>query len=83
MVLDVVPLSRSSLERGCRRILGRSPNQEINRIRIDRVCDLLRETDLNLEQIARQSGFNTPQYLLQVFRKTMRATPGSYRRQQR
>lgn len=80
-ILAAVPLSRSSLERGCRRILGRSPNEEINRIRIDRVCTLLQETDLSLKQIAQQSGFNTTQYLLQVFRKSMGVTPGSYRKQ--
>lgn len=79
-ILKVVPMSRSSLERGCRSVLGRSPNEEINRVRIDYVCDLLRETDLSLEQISRRSGFNTAQYMLQLFKQTKGITPGAYRR---
>lgn len=82
-VLEAVPLSRSSLERGCREILGRSPNREINRVRLQSACELLRETDLNLEQIALRTGFTTPQYLVQLFRRSMGTTPGVYRRQSR
>ncbi|NOY42588.1 MAG: substrate-binding domain-containing protein [Planctomycetes bacterium] len=80
-ILEVVPISRSSLERGCRTVVGRSPNEEINRVRIHHVCDLLRETDLSLEHIAHRSGFNTSQYMLQLFKRTMGVTPGTYRRQ--
>jgi len=79
-ILMKVPISRSTLERGFRQLLGRSPNQEIVRVKIERVCQLLRETDLNLDQISRRTGFNTPQYMLEVFRKQMRMTPGAYRR---
>ena len=80
-VLSVVPISRSSLERNFRQLLGRSPNQEINRVRVERVSQLLRETDSNLDQIARRTGFSTPQYLLHVFRKATGKTPGEYRRE--
>jgi len=79
-VLKVVPISRSTLERSCRRLLGRSPNAEINRIRIEQVHTLLRDTDLNLDQIAARTGFKTSQYMLEVFRKATGVTPGAYRR---
>jgi AraC-like DNA-binding protein len=79
-VLKVVPISRSTLERSCRRWLGRSPNEEIVRVRIERVCNLLRDTDLSLDQIAARTGFTTSQYMLEVFRKTIGVTPGNYRR---
>ena len=81
-VLAVVPISRSSLERNCRRIIGRSPNEEIVRVRIGIVCKLLRETDLTLEVVAERAGFSTSQYMLHVFRNEMGMTPGMYRRQQ-
>ena len=81
-VLAVVPISRSSLERNFRRLLGRSPNEEINRVRIENVERLLRETDLNLEQIAQRTGFSTSQYMLHAFRKATGMTPGVYRRKQ-
>ena len=79
-VLQAVPISRSSLERGCRRLLKRSPNEEINKVRIDHVCRLLQETELSLEQIASRTGFRTAQYMLEVFRRRMGTTPGRYRR---
>jgi AraC-like DNA-binding protein len=49
-------------------------------VRIEHVCNLLRETDLSLEQIAARTGFATSQYMLEVFRKTTGITPGNYRR---
>lgn len=76
----IVPISRSTLERSCRRLSGRSPNEEIVRVRIEHVCNLLRETDLSLEQIATRTGFATSQYMLEVFRKTTGVTPRHYRR---
>ncbi|MDA8745303.1 DNA-binding transcriptional regulator, partial [Rubripirellula amarantea] len=82
-VLEVVPISRSSFERGCRRLLGRSPNEEIIRVRIEQAQSLLRDTDLGLAPIAVRTGFSTAQYLLQVFRQSTGMTPGEYRRQSR
>ena len=79
-ILKVVPISRSSLERSCRRLLGRSPNEEINRVRIEHVCRFLRDSDLSLDQIAARTGFATSQYMLEVFRKATGVTPGNYRR---
>ncbi|MBA2113785.1 AraC family transcriptional regulator [Bremerella alba] len=82
-VLSEVPLSRSSLERGFRQYLGRSPNEEIVRVRVEHVCRLLRETDISLDGIAQRTGFTRAQYMLQVFRKHKGTTPGAYRRQHR
>jgi LacI family transcriptional regulator len=61
-------------------LLGRSPNDEIVRVRIEHVCNLLRDTDLSLEQINARTGFATLQYMLEVFRKTFGVTPGNYSR---
>ncbi|MEW4564440.1 DNA-binding transcriptional regulator [Bremerella sp. JC770] len=80
-LLAEVPLSRSSLERGFRQFFGRSPNEEITRVRIEHVCQLLRETDISLDGIAQRTGFTRPQYMLEVFRKLKGITPGTYRRQ--
>lgn len=82
-VLRQVPLSRSSLERKMRQLLGRSPQAEIMRIRIDRVKQLLRETDWSLDGISGRSGFGSPQVLCDRFRKYVGMTPGAYREQTR
>src|SRR5581483_6120371 len=47
-VLRAAPVSRSTLERGLRALLGRSPHAEIRRVQLDRARRLLRETDLKL-----------------------------------
>jgi len=80
-LLKQVPMSRSSLERNCRKILGRTPNEEINHCRIARVCELLRETDLSLSVIADRTGFQSAQYLVCLFKKMRGLTPGQYRSQ--
>jgi LacI family transcriptional regulator len=79
-VVNHVPLSRSGLERRMQAALGRSPNEEINRVRIERVRELLVETDLKLGAIALRAGFRGPQYLVASFKKRTGMTPGDYRR---
>jgi transcriptional regulator GlxA family with amidase domain len=44
------------------------------------VKNTLRETDLTLEQIAETAGFNSGNYLSQIFKKATGQTPGNYRR---
>lgn len=80
-VLHHVPLGRSSLERRFRKYLGRSPQAEINRVRIKRIHELLAETDLPLSRIAELVGYEHPEYLSVVFKRETGQTPGQYRRQ--
>ena len=84
-VLRKVPLSRRVLEGRFRRILGRTPHEEITRLRINRIKQLLAETDLSLSMIARRTGFEHDEYLSVAFKKAVGITPGRYRqsRQQR
>ena len=72
-------MSRSSLERRMKSGVGRTPNEEITRVRIEQVKLLLQATDLDLAAIARRTGYATPQYLVQIFRKTTGQTPGEFR----
>jgi LacI family transcriptional regulator len=80
-LLKVVPLSRSVLERRFTQILGRSPKTEILRVRLDRVCQLLAESDLSLEDVAGKAGFDHPEYMSRLFKKKMGITPGQFRKQ--
>jgi len=82
-VLEIVPISRSALERRMRKVLGRSPQAEIARIRLNRVKQLLEETDLLQHVIAEKSGFTHPQYMAEVFKRETGITPGVYRQQKR
>jgi LacI family transcriptional regulator len=82
-VVGVVPLSRSVLERRFRRIVGRSINSEIVRLRINRAVELLTETSLELKVVAQRAGFGTQSYMNAVFQAKIGKTPGSYRRAHR
>lgn len=82
-VVDAAVTSRRYLERQMQVVLGRSPNQEILRVRLRRAEELLRDTDLPLEAIARQTGFQSQKYLGDVFVRETGTPPGKYRRQAR
>jgi LacI family transcriptional regulator len=82
-ILREIPISRSSLERGFRTILGRSPNDEIHRLKLQRVCELLALTDLTLDEIAVKTSFAHKHYLATCFKKAYHQTPGEYRKQAR
>jgi LacI family transcriptional regulator len=80
-VLEKVHMSRAALEKRFRKHLNRSPKQEIRRIRLERIKQLLVETDLTLERIAELSGFEHPEYMSVVFKRETGQTPGRYRNQ--
>lgn len=79
-VLRVVPLSRRVLESRFRKLLGRTPHEEIVRLKIDRVKQLLRETDLSMQDIAQRAGFRHVEYMSVAFRKATGSAPTRYRR---
>jgi len=79
-LLKSIPLSRRALEGRFRKLLGRTPHEEAMRLRIDRVRQLLTETDLSLAQIARLSGFTHVEYLSVVFKREVGQTPRQYRK---
>lgn len=79
-VLREVPVTRRSLESRFRKILGRTPHEEITRLKIDRVRQLLVETDLPLSAIARRTGFQHDEYLSVAFKKSVGVSPSQFRR---
>jgi LacI family transcriptional regulator len=80
-VLQKVNMSRAALEKRFRKHLNRSPKQEIRRLQIQRIQQLLVETDFTLERIAELSGFEHPEYMSVLFKREIGQTPGKYRNQ--
>jgi len=78
-----LPLSRSTLQRRFRRVLGRSVHDEILRIRLRRVQELLLDTELPLESVADKAGFAHRQYLGEVFKARTGYTLAQYRARSR
>ena len=78
-VIRHVPLSRRVLESRFKKILGRSPHEELTRLKLDRIKELLTETDLSLSDIARRTGFEHDEYMCVFFRKLKGMPPGQFR----
>ena len=71
--------SRSALEPRFKQALGHTVHEEMQRVRLDRVRELLTATDLPIKQIARATGFRYPEYLMRVFRQSTGKTLKEYR----
>lgn len=80
-ILAEVPVSRRSLEIQFRRCLGRSPAEEIRRVRLDRGCELLARSDMSIAEIATTCGFANGTRFGVAFRKRFGKTPLAYRKQ--
>lgn len=73
-------MSRRVFERRFTARVGRAPKAEVLRLRLERVKELLSETDWTLGQIAERTGFKYSEYLHTVFTQKTGATPGQYRK---
>jgi len=82
-IARAVGVSRRTLERAFREDVGRGVNQELLRRRIEQSCELLKETDLTIADVAPAVGFGSKDYFQRAFRKAMGTTPGQWRRKQR
>ncbi len=80
-VLRHVPLSRRIFEARFQKAVGRTPHQEIQRIRINRVKQLLTQPELSVGQIARLSGYEHAEYMAAAFRRETGLSPSTYRQQ--
>ncbi len=63
-----------------KRLTGYAPAQYLHRIRFDRSCELLRNTERSITEIAFDCGYTSSQYFSETFRKQARITPSEYRR---
>jgi LacI family transcriptional regulator len=82
-LLRVVPMSRRRLEVEFRRCLGRTPKDEILRMRIENAKRLLAQTDLQMPLVAERSGFAYTERFSTVFKRKTGTTPTAYRREHR
>ncbi len=78
-VLSHVGRSRTDVEQRFRRWLKTSIRKEIQRRRMDRVCQLLQGSDLDLNRVAEGAGFASASHLCRLFQKSFGKTPTEYR----
>jgi len=82
-VLRAVPMSRTLLERRFKQLLGHTPHEHIQRVRLERVKALLATTALGIAAIAERVGFEHAEYLSVAFRRATGLTPREFRQRHR
>lgn len=65
--------------RTCKTITGYTPSEYVNRIRIGHAAQLLRGTEIPVEEVIESCGFENVSYFYRLFRKQMGGTPKAYR----
>ena len=63
-----------------KKVSGTTISSFLTVCRMEAASDLLRKTDLSLEDIAERTGYKTTQYFGRKFKETYGVTPGEYRR---
>lgn len=71
-------MSRVHLYKKLSQITGKSPTEFIRIIRLKRAAQLLRESQLNVSEIAYRVGFNNPKYFSKYFKEEFGVLPSAY-----
>jgi LacI family transcriptional regulator len=78
-VVREIGASRRFAERHFKTVAGRTILDEIRRVRLERVCTLLAETNLPIGEITRQCGFERESYLARLFKTHFGQPMSAYR----
>ncbi|MBI9100963.1 MAG: helix-turn-helix domain-containing protein [Spirochaetales bacterium] len=79
-ILEMAGLSESTLQRLFRKTTGFSPMEYHKRLRIRKVCEVLRHSDKTVTEIAYDLGYQDSNYMTRQFRAVTGHTPLNYRK---
>jgi LacI family transcriptional regulator len=82
-VLAHLGMSRTALQERMKRVLGRTIHEEIERVRLARLKELLVTSDMTIKQVTIAMGFSSVQYMTRVFRAVVGETPARFRKHRR
>ncbi len=71
-------VSRSLLYKKLKALTNVSPNEYVNIYRLKKSVELLKNTNMQISEVAFQIGFNDPKYFSRVFKKFYKCSPSSY-----
>ena len=78
-IAQAVAVSRTSLHRKMKQMMGTSPMEFLREARIRKAAKILTTTDRNVSEIAYQCGFSDPKYFSKCFKTTFGQTPTEYK----
>lgn len=72
-------LNKSYLCRLFKKETGMTLTQYINNVRIQRACEMISDTELDMTEIALRCGFSSAPYFSSVFKSAVKCTPSEFR----
>ncbi len=79
-VVNVTAQSRRALEKNFRKLLGKSIFEQIRKTKIQKICSLLLETNMTINEIADCLNFKDFAHISRYFQSEMKVTPLEYRK---
>ncbi|MDE5672901.1 MAG: AraC family transcriptional regulator, partial [Duncaniella sp.] len=74
-----VGLSRAHLNRKMKELFGLTPSEFIRNVRLRKACELLRQPDVDISQIAYSVGFSSQPHFSTAFKRFTGISPTEYR----
>jgi len=85
ITLDDIALAGSVCRSKCCQLfneyIGQSPNVYLTGYRIEKSCEMLKESNMTILEISLSCGFHSPSYFTHIFQKEIGLTPKEYRNQ--
>ena len=81
-IVEMLPVSERSAQERFKKAMGHSIMEEIKRVRMKNICQIIRETTLPFHEIALSFGFENANHLGQLFKKEFGVTMGEYRKRE-
>lgn len=78
-IVEQLDIEQRTLERGVKKMLGRTAKAELIRIRMEHAVKLLIGTHMSIREVAFNSGFASQQYFVNAFRHVYQKSPAKYR----
>lgn len=76
---EIAGLSPSQMQRQFKTIYDTTPVHLINRLRVEKACQLLKQTQFELKDISTMTGYSTPSFFSAQFKQFLGLTPREYR----
>lgn len=78
-IVEVSEVSKYHFIRLFSKTMKKTPIQYVTKIRLEKAVELLHSTELSIQEIAQQTGFQSANYFSKVFKQYFSISPGKYR----
>nr|NQU92601.1 response regulator [Bacteroidota bacterium] len=82
MVYTEMGMSRTQLHRKLKALIGKSANDLIRSIRLEKAATMIKNKTANISEISFMVGFTSPQYFTRAFKEHFGCTPSEYMNKQ-